>query len=198
MSRFPVIAASFLVFVSGFASADQVINDDLIVNNSLCVGTDCIDGEEFGFDTVRLKSATPQILFDDTSNSGSFPNNDWLIGVSDEGTATPSTFFIKNVTTNRNTLLISPDGDLAIGAGSELVPGAISVGNLGSERRVSFVADAIEGSDAVNLRQFEEYQASTLETVDTEVQELDKRLSGLESRLSELMERLEAVAAKIE
>lgn len=198
MPRYLQFMTALMVGVSTLASADQVINDDLIVNSSLCVGAECIDGEAFGFDTIRLKSATPRILFDDTSTSGSFPNNDWLLGISDDGTATPSHFFIRNVTTNFNAIVISPDGDLAIGAGAEMVPGAISVGDLGSERRVSFVADATDDNDAVNLRQFQDFQASALETVDSEVQELDNRLSGLESRLSGLMDRLEAVAAKVE
>jgi hypothetical protein len=34
--------------------ADQVIPDDLIVQGSTCVGTDCVDGEAFGFNTLIL------------------------------------------------------------------------------------------------------------------------------------------------
>ena len=189
--------AGLLLCAPALAVADEVISDDLIVSGSLCAGSECIDGEDFGFDTLRLKSPTPQILFDDTSATGSFPNNDWMVGATDDGTATPSRFFIRNMTNSVNSLLISSEGDLALGAGAELVEGAISVGDLGNERRVTYVADATDDSDVVNLRQFEAFQTTALETVDTEVQALDERLEGLESRLSELMDRLEAVAAKV-
>ena len=50
-------AAALLLAVgsAGPANADQVINDDLIVVGSECVGFDCASGEVFGFDTLRLK-----------------------------------------------------------------------------------------------------------------------------------------------
>ncbi|MEQ8692227.1 MAG: hypothetical protein RIC89_15490, partial [Pseudomonadales bacterium] len=60
-----------------YAFADDVVADDLIVQRSLCAGVDCADGEEFDFDTIRLKSSDPILQFLDTSNSGSFPSNDW-------------------------------------------------------------------------------------------------------------------------
>ncbi len=46
-------AASLLLSVS--AVADQVILDDLIVDGSACIGFDCVNGESFGFDTIRIK-----------------------------------------------------------------------------------------------------------------------------------------------
>tara|TARA_B100001105_G_scaffold197721_1_gene161486 strand:- start:42 stop:209 length:168 start_codon:yes stop_codon:yes gene_type:complete len=42
------------------------------------------DAETFGFETLKVKSASPLVLFDDTSSSASFPDNDWQIGVSDD------------------------------------------------------------------------------------------------------------------
>lgn len=60
---------------------DQVIPDDLIVQASLCVGFDCVDGESFGYDTIRMKENNLQIKYDDTSTSTGYPANDWnLIG----------------------------------------------------------------------------------------------------------------------
>jgi len=44
---------------------DQVIPDDLIVQGSLCVGFDCVNNENFGFDTIRLKENNTRIKFDD-------------------------------------------------------------------------------------------------------------------------------------
>jgi Chaperone of endosialidase len=57
---------------------DFVIADDLIVQGSACVGLDCVNGEVFGFDTMRLKENNTRIQFDDTSAAG-FPLNNWQI-----------------------------------------------------------------------------------------------------------------------
>ncbi len=40
---------------------------------------DCVNGESFGFDTVRLKENNLRLHFDDTSTAASFPRNDWRI-----------------------------------------------------------------------------------------------------------------------
>ena len=58
---------------------DDVIPDDLIVQGSACVGLDCVNGEVFGFDTIRLKENNDRIQFDDTSTSAGFPTNNWQI-----------------------------------------------------------------------------------------------------------------------
>ena len=56
---------------------DFVIADDLIVQGSACVGLDCVDGENFGFDTIRVKENNTRIQFDDTSTSAGFASNNW-------------------------------------------------------------------------------------------------------------------------
>lgn len=61
------------------AKPDDVIPDDLIVQGSACVGLDCVNGEVFGFDTIRLKENNTRIQFDDTSTSAGFPTNNWQI-----------------------------------------------------------------------------------------------------------------------
>lgn len=58
---------------------DFVIADDLIVQGSACVGLDCIDGESFGTDTIRLKENNTRIQFDDTSTSAGFATTNWQI-----------------------------------------------------------------------------------------------------------------------
>jgi len=60
------------------ATPDDVIPDDLIVQGSACVGLDCVSGEVFGFDTIRVKENNTRIQFDDTSAAG-FPTNNWQI-----------------------------------------------------------------------------------------------------------------------
>ncbi|HEV7684336.1 MAG TPA: tail fiber domain-containing protein [Pyrinomonadaceae bacterium] len=57
---------------------DDVIPDDLIVQGSACVGLDCVNGEVFGFDTIRLKENNTRLQFEDTSAAG-FPLNNWQI-----------------------------------------------------------------------------------------------------------------------
>ena len=57
---------------------DQVIPDDLIVQGSACVGLDCVNNENFGFDTIRVKENNTRIQFDDTSVAP-FPTNNWQI-----------------------------------------------------------------------------------------------------------------------
>ena len=58
---------------------DFVIADDLIVQGSACVGLDCVNGENFGFDTIRVKENNTRIQYDDTSTSAGFPTNNWQI-----------------------------------------------------------------------------------------------------------------------
>ncbi|SFE41356.1 hypothetical protein [Roseivivax sediminis] len=70
--------------LAGAASAQNVINQDTTIRNSLCVGTDCANTESYGSDTFRLKENNLRINFVDTSNSGSFPARDWRIVANDQ------------------------------------------------------------------------------------------------------------------
>ena len=65
------------------AKPDDVIPDDLIVQGSACVGLDCVNGEVFGFDTIRLKENNDRIQFDDTSTTAGFATNNWQIRAND-------------------------------------------------------------------------------------------------------------------
>jgi hypothetical protein len=47
---------------------DFVIPDDLIVQGSACVGLDCVDGEAFGFDTIKLKENNLRIKLEDRAS----------------------------------------------------------------------------------------------------------------------------------
>src|SRR6185295_10008145 len=66
------------------ALPDDVIADDLIVQGSACVGLDCVSGEVFGFDTIRVKENNTRIQFDDTSAAG-FPLTNWQIRANSSG-----------------------------------------------------------------------------------------------------------------
>ncbi|MEA2837578.1 MAG: hypothetical protein QOD89_2128, partial [Bradyrhizobium sp.] len=91
-----MLGATFIT--SGKAKADFVIPDDLIVQGSACVGLDCVDGEAFGFDTLRLKENNTRIKFDDTSTSAGFPNNDWQLTANDSASGGLNKFSIENTT----------------------------------------------------------------------------------------------------
>ena len=64
---------------------DFVIADDLIVQGSACVGLDCVDGEAFGFDTIRVKENNVRFHFDDSSVSAGFATNNWQIRANAQG-----------------------------------------------------------------------------------------------------------------
>ncbi|MCB1385670.1 MAG: hypothetical protein KDJ80_06985 [Nitratireductor sp.] len=86
---------------AGSASAAQVFTQDVIVQGSLCVGVDCTSTENFGADTIRLKENNLRIHFDDTSNSGSFPNNDWRIEVNNSQNGGANYYAIQDATSGR-------------------------------------------------------------------------------------------------
>lgn len=68
-----------------FMVFDQVIPDDLIVQGSICAGLDCVNNENFGFDTIRMKENNTRLQFDDTSTTAGFPTNNWQIRANDSG-----------------------------------------------------------------------------------------------------------------
>lgn len=92
------IAFIFPLALCTAVDADQVINDDLIVNQfSLCVGGDCVNGESFGSDTLRLKENNLRIHFDDTSAAADFAANDWRITINESHNGGLNKFSIDDV-----------------------------------------------------------------------------------------------------
>ena len=120
-----VLAASALCIMSP-TIADNVILDDLIVDGSACIGQDCINGESFGFDTIRIKENNLRIHFQDTSASASFPSNDWRIAINDTGNGGANYFGVSDVDSNRipfriqagarsNALVVANNGKIGAG-----------------------------------------------------------------------------------
>jgi hypothetical protein len=110
----PVQSGSFSILNGGFVtqdmveiaadakfakllSPDHVINDDVIIDGSLCVGFDCVNGENFGYDTQILKENNLRIYFNDTSSTASFPTNNWRITINDSTNGGASYFSIDDV-----------------------------------------------------------------------------------------------------
>jgi hypothetical protein len=79
------------------AGGDFVINQDLIVDGSACIGFDCVNGESFGFDTIRIKENNLRIRAMDTSNSASFPTNDWQLTFNDSSNGGANKFSIDDI-----------------------------------------------------------------------------------------------------
>jgi len=113
----------FLVF-------DQVIADDLIVQGSICAGLDCVNNENFGFDTIRVKENNTRIQFDDTSTSAGFATNNWQIRANNSasGGASFLAFVDQGATGNSETGTIVFEVDAGAPANSLKVS---STGNVG-------------------------------------------------------------------
>ncbi|RBP50990.1 hypothetical protein [Arenicella xantha] len=152
------IAKSTLAILSGVAfthsaQADVVHADDVIIQFSQCVGSDCANGENFGFDTQRLKENNLRIHFDDTSNSASFPSNDWRLVANDTSNGGTSHFSIQDSTAGRspfrveagapaNSLVVESDGDIGIKTLNPVVDLHIVEGNTPTVR---FEQDGSDG-----------------------------------------------------
>lgn len=133
---------TFLTFNCIPSFADQVILDDLIVDGSTCIGPECVEDEEFAFDTLRLKGDVLRILFMDTSSSASFPSNDWQITINDADDGFLSRFSIDDIDEGTtpftieagaptNSLYVDQAGRVGIGTSSPDPSAALNVwGNL--------------------------------------------------------------------
>jgi len=140
MNKFIIILSSSLALTSVIAHADQKIQDDLVVVGSGCFGLDCVNGESFGFDTLRLKENNLRIKFIDTSSSSSFPTGDWEIEINDSVNGGQNHFAINNVDTGRtpfsiiqgapnNSLYVAPSGYVGLGTSAPVVQLEIKDGN---------------------------------------------------------------------
>ena len=115
----------------GVSAYDQVIADDLIVQGSECLGVDCVNGESFGFDTLRLKENNTRIKFEDTS-VGSFPSNDWTIVANDSSSGGANYLAFEDTTGGKtpfkvtagaatNSLFVSSAGRVGLGTSAPVL-----------------------------------------------------------------------------
>ncbi|MBE7213925.1 hypothetical protein MK852_06725 [Shewanella benthica] len=122
------------------AQADQVILDDLIVDGSTCIGMDCVNGESFGFDTIRLKENNLRIRFVDTSSSSSFPSNDWQITANDSANGGANKFSIDDIDSGKtpftiearapsHSLYVDDGGRIGLGTSTPVVDVHLKGGN---------------------------------------------------------------------
>ena len=135
-----IVVGGFLLLATATTQADQVILDDLIVDGSNCVGQDCVNGESFGFDTIRLKENNLRIKFQDTSTSASFPSRDWQITANDSSNGGANKFSIDDIDGGRtpftieagapsHSLYVDDGGRLGLGTSTPVVDVHTKTGN---------------------------------------------------------------------
>jgi hypothetical protein len=124
---------------------DQVVADDMIVQSSICAGFDCVNGENFGADTLRLKENNLRIHFNDTSNSGSFPTRDWRLVANDQTNGGANYLAIEDTDAGtmpfrvlagagNNALYVDAQGDVGLGTSTPVLELQISDGDTPSVR----------------------------------------------------------------
>ncbi|WP_372835806.1 hypothetical protein, partial [Puniceibacterium confluentis] len=135
-----LLGATALIALTGGARADQVIPDDLIVQGSICAGFDCVNGESFGFDTLRLKENNLRIRAFDTSNSASFPTRDWELTFNETTNGGADKFSVTDIDANRipftiegntpsNTLYVDNAMRIGVGTSTPVVTLHTKMGN---------------------------------------------------------------------
>ncbi len=116
----------------GPALEDQVILDDLIVDGSICAGQDCVNGESFGFDTIRIKENNLRIRAVDTSSTSSFPSNDWQLTFNDSSNGGKNKFSLDDIDGGKtpftveagapsNSLYVESTGDIGVNTSTPVV-----------------------------------------------------------------------------
>jgi endosialidase-like protein len=137
-----------------FMFFDQVIPDDLIVQGSVCAGLDCVNNENFGFDTIRVKENNTRIQFDDTSTSAGFATNNWQIRANNSasGGASFLAFVDQGATGNSETGTIVFEVDAGAPANSLRVSSGGNVG-IGTATPVLDVHANTTDTPAIRLEQ---------------------------------------------
>lgn len=133
---------------------DFVIADDLIVQGSACVGLDCVDGENFGFDTIRMKENNTRLQYDDTSVSAGFATNNWQIRANAQGSGGGSFLGVvdQGATGNSETGTIIVQFDAGAPANSLRVSSSGNVG-IGTATPVLDVHANTSDTPAIRLEQ---------------------------------------------
>ncbi len=131
--------------IEGGFLKDQVIADDLIVDGSACIGFDCVNGESFGFDTLRLKENSVRIKFEDTSTNPSFPTNDWQLTANSSASGGQNKFSIDDIDSGRapftieagapsHSLYVDDGGRVGIGTSTPVVEAHLVEGDTPTVR----------------------------------------------------------------
>ena len=237
MKKFKIIFSAFVslgLCIPGVTIADEVRNDDQIVLGGLCVGFDCVNGEVFNEDALRVKENNTRIRFMD-GTAGDVLGENWYVEANDsenggdsyldlqagritvalsDGTATepfgcpnpgelipagePELIFNTDkgeceplelaLAESRFRLMPQASGGVAIGAESEVIDGAITVGRAGMLRQLKHVAQGLAATDLLIKRTLDDYpftaQSEALDDIGIELDSLDEILDLIEAELS--------------
>jgi hypothetical protein len=96
---------------AGVEVLDQVFADDMIVQGSLCVGFDCVNNENFGFDTIRLKENNTADQVRGHEQRWTFPTTDWQLTANDSASGGQNKFSIEDITGARVPFTVGPSDD---------------------------------------------------------------------------------------
>ena len=113
-----------------FNTRNNVFFEDAVIQNRVAIGEDATTGMDFGENDMVLRDKTISIFFNDTSNSASFPSNDWAIKINDDNDNGQDYFAVRDITSGRypfrimagasdNTLGVAANGNVNIG---DIVP----------------------------------------------------------------------------
>jgi hypothetical protein len=133
-----VLIVGATLMVSSPAGA-TLHTDNTYIQQSLCVGFDCVNGSAFNFDTIRLQENNLRIRFQDTS-VGSFPTNDWQIVINDTASGGASFFAVEDADAGRqvfkieagansNSLYVDTGGRVGFGTSTPVVNLHVVSGN---------------------------------------------------------------------
>lgn len=133
-------AVSLALLTSINSSADVQHLDDVIISFSACIGNDCVNGESFGFDTIRIKENNLRIHAQDTSTSASFPTNDWRLVFNDSSNGGGNYFAVEDSDAGRtpfkveagapaNSLYVEDGGRVGFGTATPVVDLHVKSGN---------------------------------------------------------------------
>jgi hypothetical protein len=203
---FSIISALAMITAYSHASADQIINDNLIVQGKFCNGTDCINDQVFSDETVRLRENNVRLTFIDSSADPAAQS--WRLVANDTADMGRDNFQLQvkpDLTATETGTVIAyfgaaGNGSIALGHSSEIVDGAVSTGALTLERRIINVARALADTDLATLAdltssfdnlngrldaveaQFSAIQSTTLvlDSIDSQLNEIERAIQVAE------------------
>ena len=98
--------AAVLAICALTAMADTVVNDDLVVQGSQCVGVDCVNDEIFDNDTLKLKENNLRVRFHDTS-APDVLGQSWNLSANNSRNGGKSYFSFEMKSLTEDTILLS-------------------------------------------------------------------------------------------
>lgn len=186
MKRIIVSAALCAAMLTGQTQADQVVADDLIVQGNLCVGFDCLNGESFTGSAIKVKENNTRIRFYDQGMADPEASS-WAIVANDAAQGAVNDFKIATGVEHAYVpaLRFGDGGNqgVALGQGSTLIAGAVTVGNESLPRRLAHVAEGLSETALLIKRQM-----NVLGDMPQQAAALNAQLDQLEAELA-LMEK---------